>query len=109
VPHRQGNRIDLARTSGKVTVATSSTAVIGNNPARREMTIVNISANIIDLMFATAETSTAPGETTPTAPTAVAGQGLRLIANASWTTNTYTGPVAGIAQTGASDVTVAEF
>lgn len=112
MPHRRSGpipRTDVAFTSGVVPVLVTTTVVVGNNPARTEITVVNTSANIIDLAFATAESGTAPAPTIPTAPTAVAGSGLRLAAGASWTSQSYTGPIAAIAQTATSNLTVAEF
>lgn len=84
-------------TAGSVTavsVATSTTAIVGQNLGRRELTIVNDGANIVYLALGS---------------TATANNGIRLAAGASYTTNLWQGPVSGIALTGATVVTVAEF
>ncbi len=100
---------ERATTSGTVTAATSSTVVLGNNPSRVEVTIENIGANPVDLAFATTQTAGGNGPPAPTAPTAVAGQGLRLAAGASWTSKAYSGPIAAIATTAPSALVIAEF
>jgi predicted ester cyclase len=84
-------------TAGSVTavsVATTDTPIVSANLGRIEITIVNTSANIVDLAFGI---------------TAVAANGVRLAAGASYTTTNWKGAIRGIAQTGASVVTVAEF
>jgi hypothetical protein len=91
-----------AKTSGTISVGTSSTTVCAANISRRELTIVNDGANVIYLALNTTDGSTVP--------TAAASNGIRLAATGgSWTTNAYKGPVAGIALTGATAVTVAEI
>lgn len=92
----------IAKTSGQVSVATSTTTVCQANISRRELTITNDGANIIYLMLNTTDGSTVP--------TATANNGIRLAATGgSWTTNAYKGPVAGIALTGATVVTIADI
>lgn len=93
---------NIAKTSGAVSVGTSSTTVLSANDARVEVTITNDGTNIVYLQLNTTDGTTVP--------TAVASQGIRLAASGgSWTTNAYTGPVAGIALTGATTVTVCEI
>lgn len=93
---------NVARTSGAVSVAITSTPVVSANDARVELTITNDGANVVYLQL-----NTTDGTSTPTA---VASQGIRLAASGgSWTTNSYTGAVAGIALTGATNVTVVEI
>lgn len=102
---------DLAATCGFVNVGTSTTVVLGNNPGRAEVTVVNDGANVVYLQLATAYATPAPfaGDQVPAAPTAVLNQGIRLNATGgSWTSKAYTGPLAGIAVTGATNVTVTE-
>jgi hypothetical protein len=95
------SRSNVAKTSGQVSVATSTTSVVAANNTRAELTITNDGANVVYLMLNTTDGTTVP--------TAVANQGIRLAATGgSWTTNSYTGPVAGIALTGATVVTVVE-
>lgn len=90
-----------ASPTNAISVGTGSTVIVGQNLGRSEITIVNDGANIVYLQFATNEN---------VAPTAVANQGIRLNANGgSWTSGAYRGAVAGIALTGATVVTVAEF
>lgn len=93
---------DVAKASGAVNVATTSTLVAANNPSRQEITIVNDHATqVVYLAFATT-----PGVT----PTAVASSGIRLnAAGGSYTTTSYTGAISGISVGGTSPVTVAEF
>lgn len=94
-------RANVAKTSGQVSVATTSTTVLAANNARAELTITNDGANVVYLMLNTTDGTTVPA--------AVANQGIRLAATGgSWTTNSYIGPVAGIALTGATVVTVVE-
>lgn len=96
---------DIAKTSGAVSVATSSTVVAANNPSRVFVTLVNDGANVIYLALATAK----DGTDTPVAPTAVANAGIRIAATGGSVTLTgYTGPIAGIALTGATVLTVVE-
>lgn len=91
----------VAKQSGGASVLVTSTVVLAANPDAVERTVVNDSANVVYLQFST---------TDGTAPTAVAGQGVRLNANGgSWTSTAYTGAVAGIAVGATSGVTVAEF
>jgi hypothetical protein len=81
-------RSDIAKTSGSVSVATSSTVVAADNPGRASITITNDHASqVVYLAFATT-----PG----TNPTAVANSGARLPAGSTFTTQAYTGPIAGI-------------
>lgn len=97
-----GPKTDTAKTSGAVTVTTSSTLIAAANSARAEITIRNIDAtNFLDLAF-----NTTDGTSTPTA---VAASGLRLKAGDSWTSQAYIGPISGIANTASVVVTVAEF
>lgn len=97
---------DTAFASGAVSVLTTSTVVAVNNPARAEINVVNDGVNVVYLAFATANAS----DGTPTAPTAVANSGIRLNpAGGSWSSTAYSGPVAAIAVTGTTAVTVAEF
>jgi hypothetical protein len=78
-----------------VSVATSTTPILAQNLGRRELTICNDGANIVYLALGS---------------TAVASNGIRLAASGgSYTTNLWQGPVSGIALTGATVVTVAEF
>jgi hypothetical protein len=89
----------VAKTSGTVSVGTSTTTVATQNLGRRELTIVNDGTNIVYLALNTTDGTTVP--------TAVANSGIRLNASGgSWTTNSYKGPVAGIALVGATGVTV---
>jgi hypothetical protein len=84
------------------TAGATSAAVVGANPGRREITIVNDHATqVIYLQLATKR---------DVAPTAVVGQGIRLnAAGGSWTSNEWDGAIASIA-TGASTVyTIVEF
>lgn len=91
-----------ARTSGAVTVGTSSVALIGANIGRREITICNDHATqVVYLMLAT---------NADVLPTAVANQGIRLnAAGGSWTSNMWDGAVAAIASGADTPVTVVEF
>ena len=94
-------RTNIAKTSGAVSVGTSSTTVLNSNDNRIEVTITNDGSNVIYLQLNTTDGTTVP--------TAVASQGIRLAASGgSWTSNAYTGAVAGIALTGATNVTVVE-
>ena len=78
-----------------VSVATSSTPIVGQNLGRRELTITNDGANIVYLALGS---------------TAIASNGIRLAASGgSYTTSRWQGPVSAIALTGATVVTVAEF
>jgi hypothetical protein len=91
-----------AKTSGAVSVATTTTTVVQANVGRRELTITNDGANVIYLALNTGDGTTVPA--------AVANSGVRLAATGgSWTTNAYKGPVAGIALTGATVVTVIDI
>ena len=95
----------LAKTSGTVSVGTSSGTIVPANISRRELTIVNDHATqIVYLALNTADGSGG------TVPTAVANSGIRLnAAGGSWTTNAYKGPVAAIASGASTGVTVAEI
>lgn len=93
-------RRDIAKASTAVSVGTGSTVVAAANPSRVELTVVNDGANTVYLQL-----QTVVGQ----APTAVASQGIRLNSGGgSWTTDNFTGAVAGIALTGATNVTIAE-
>ena len=95
-------RTNIAKASTSVSVATSSTTVLQANDARVELTITNDGANVVYLLLNTTDGTTVP--------TATASNGIRLAASGgSWTTNAYTGPVAGIALTGATTVCVSEI
>lgn len=100
-------KTSLAKTSGQVSVLTSSTVVAADNRARTEIIVTNDHASqVVYLAFATAEDI----NQVPTAPTATANNGVRLnAAGGSWSSTSYTGPVAGISVGGTSVVTVAEF
>lgn len=88
------------KTSGSVSVGTSSTAILGANQSRRTLTIVNTdAANPVSLQFTTS---------VGTAPTAVANQGVRLAAGAAFSLDGYSGAVAGIAVGGTVVVSVLE-
>lgn len=101
-PNRQAN---AANTSGAVSVGTTDTAVLAENHSRAEVTICNDGANVVYLQLATVRSGSSAS---PKA--AVVGQGVRLNANGgSWTSNAYTGPIQGIAVTGATSVTVVEI
>jgi hypothetical protein len=70
----------VAKTSGTVSVGTSTTTVATQNLGRRELTIVNDGTNIVYLALNTTDGTTVP--------TAVANSGIRLNASGgSWTTN----------------------
>lgn len=79
-----------------VSVATTDTLIAVANPGRQEITVVNNGANPVYLRLGTG--------------TAAAGAvGIRLNASGgSWTTNVYRGQIRGYADTGATDVLVAE-
>jgi hypothetical protein len=92
--------VDVAKTSGAVTVNTTTTALLAANPSRVELTIVNLDGtNPVYLVL-----STVAG----VAPTATTN-GLKLPAGGSWTTTSYTGAVAAIATTAACSVNVTEL
>lgn len=92
----------VARVSGTATVGTASAVAATENIGRREITIVNDHAtNILYLQLAT---------TGGVAPTAVAGQGIRLnAAGGSWTSNAWDGAVAVIASGAGTNYTIIEF
>lgn len=99
-----GLRTNLAAQSTSVSVPTTAGGVslAAANPSRCEITIVNDGANVVYLAL-----NTTDGTSTPTATTT---SGIRLNASGgSWTSNAYIGPVAAIAVTGATNVTVAEI
>jgi hypothetical protein len=101
----------VAKASTVVSVGTSSTTVVGYNPNRATLVLTNAGANIIDVQFSTTW-GTVSGWALggPQVPTAVATQGVRLQPNsAPFVLDDYTGAVAGIAQTGATALAVAEF
>lgn len=103
-PNRSAN---IAKTSGAVSVPTSAGGIqiVAENKSRAEITIFNDGANVVYLTLATAESGASAANPTP-----VTASGIRLNANGgSWTTNAYTGPVYGIAVTGATNVTVVEI
>lgn len=83
-----------ALTNAAVAVATSDTLVLAQNLGRREVTICNDGANVVYLTLGA---------------TAVVGTGVRLAAGASYTTNLWEGSIRGIAVTGATNVSVAEY
>jgi hypothetical protein len=92
-----------AKTSGAVSVLTTTTTVAAANQSRREITIVNDHAT--QLVYLALNTTDGT-----TVPTAVANSGIRLnAAGGSWTTNSYKGPVAGISVGGTSVVTVVDI
>lgn len=94
--------IDSAKTSGAVTVGTSSTAVAARNQGRQEITVVNDHAT--QVVYLALETTAGAGAT------AVASSGIRLNpAGGSWTSRVYRGAVAGISVGGSSVCTVAEI
>lgn len=88
-----------ARLSNVVSVATSSTAVLDADADRRKAVFSNDGANVIYLQYSLDEA----------APTAVLGQGIRLAAGEKYIEDTYRGPVAGIAATGATNLCVVEL
>lgn len=93
-------RSPIARTSGATTCNTSSTLLVTRNSARLEVTLQNLDAtNPVYLVFETVEA------TNPTATTS----GLKLGPGASYTTQSFTGAIAGIATTAACSVNVTEF
>lgn len=106
--------VGTATTSGAVTVATSSTALLANNPDRVGGRLQNDHATqVVYIQLATASTQPQSGVTqpVPTAPTAVANKGFRLLpvgAN-SFDLAGYTGPVAAISVGGSSEVLVTEW
>lgn len=90
----------VAKTSGSVSVTTSSTAILAANTSRRTLTIVNTDGtNPVSLAFTTSF---------GTAPTATANSGVKLAAGASFSIDGYSGAVAGIATGGTVVVTVLE-
>jgi hypothetical protein len=92
-----------AKTSGSISVLTTTTTVAAANQSRREITICNDHATqVVYLMLNTTDGTTVP--------TATASNGIRLNgAGGSWTTNSYKGPVAGISVGGTSVVTVVDI
>lgn len=93
-------RTSVAQFSGTVTAAVASTAVRPANPDRIELVVVNDGDDPVYLQLATSD---------GVAPTAAVGQGLRLNAGGgSWSTTTYTGAVAAIADGAPVDLTVCE-
>lgn len=92
---------DVANTCGAVSVLITSTVVLGINPSRETVTIVNDSANVVYLALTTSFGTT---------PTAVASSGIRLNASGgSWTQDDFQGAVSAIAVGGTSVVTVVEL
>lgn len=92
---------ETARTSDVGTANTTSSVIVQKFDSRQEITITNDGANVVYLGFVTV-----PGAT----PVATVGKGIRLNASGgSWTTTTYTGAIAAIANSAASTVTIAEF
>ncbi len=87
------------RVSGFVSVATSSTPVLDADPSRTCVVFTNDGANVIYLMYSTDEA----------APTAVAGSGIRLAAGEKYVEGRYSGHVAAIAMTGATNLCVMEL
>jgi hypothetical protein len=97
-PRRQNAHI-----SDGADVTTSSAVIVEEFPQRLELTIVNTHATV-DVSLKLRTTADAGAD-----PTAVAGDGILLKANGgSWTTTSYTGPVAAIAAS-ASTVGVTEI
>jgi hypothetical protein len=93
--------VGQAKTSGFVNVGTGSTPVVAGNPNRGRIILTNDGANVIYLMYGLAADGTAP--------TAVAGSGARLNANGgSIVEDSYTGPIAAIAMTAATNLCVLE-
>lgn len=94
---------NVAKTCTAVTVGAASAPVVQANNARVEITIVNDHATQVAYLMLNTTDGTS-------VPTAVANSGIRLsAAGGSWTSNSYTGPIAAIA-TGASTVlTVSEI
>ena len=85
-----------ARFSGGVNVTTASQVLVPDNPSRIELSITN--NDVVDVSLAL---RVANGLSTGN-PVAVANDGIVLKANGgSWTTTTYTGPVAFIASAAA--------
>jgi hypothetical protein len=81
-----------ARVCGGVNVTTSSQVLVEEYSSRSELTITNNSDNDVSLALRVANGVNSAD------PTAVADDGIVLKANGgSWTTNSYTGPVAMIA------------
>lgn len=81
-------------TNGKTAVGTSSTSVLASNANRKELTVVNDSANTIYLSLS---------------GTAVLNEGIRLNANGGSYTNTnYTGAVTAISSVADSNLTTLE-
>lgn len=94
-------QIETAHFSGAVSVAITDTPVVALNTARREITIVNDSANVVYLKHQTVVGAL---------PVAVANQGVRLNANGgSYTTGVFLGAINAIAVGGASVITVTEI
>jgi hypothetical protein len=93
-------RRDIVKTSGTYAVTTSSTLLVGNNPARLYIRITNPdAAGIMYLKFATAPATTLGG--TPTQPVAVADSTSTKIAPGGFfETTAYTGPIAVIGSAG---------
>jgi hypothetical protein len=102
--------VPVAKTSGQVSVATSSTLVAAYNPSRSEITIVNAGTTDVCLAFATTwGTLSGYALGGPLTPTAVLDSGVLLKPGGSYNVDTYRGPIAGISRTSANLVTVAEF
>lgn len=81
-----------ARVSGGVNVTAASQVLVTEYVSRSELTITNNSANDVSLGLRVSS------GTNSVDPTAVLGDGIVVKANGgSWTTNSYTGPVAMIA------------
>jgi hypothetical protein len=79
-----------------VAVQTTDTLVAAANQGRQEITVTNNGANVVYLRLGTGAA-------------AAATVGIRLNANGgSWTSNVYRGAVRGYADTGATNVLVAE-
>lgn len=97
---------DVCKSQGALTTSAGSTALVGVNASRAELTICNNDASIaVFLGF-----SVAPGTTgTVVAPTAVLNSGLRLGPGQSYTTTNYRGAVAVIPASGTPVVTWLEL
>ena len=82
-----------AHISGSADVGTSSDVIVERWDDRLELTIVNNSAADVSLKLQTSAQFKAG-----TDPTAVADEGVVLVSGGgSWTTTSYTGPIAAIA------------
>lgn len=91
---------NTARVSDAVNVGTGSTPVLDADVSRRTVILTNDGANIIYVAL----------QTTDQPPTAVVNKGLRLNANGGTVTlDEFTGAIAAIALTGATNLCVVEI